>query len=214
MLIIAGEHVSSSVFEGHPLLGNRLVYLLCSRDMAKGSMLQVLQHVTKSSLGCRLSAPFCLTLLHPCKQFGNQHQLWIHSIWWAVITAPGTVAGLIATPTHSSVKQFHYQNSELMKWGGRDTWAKAKKEMGAGETSPIFFLFSKFQEHDWVICNKYCLTQIGPQLIGASLLHSVSDSSVLRISRLFQSLAVKARDQAVNLAPSQWDLTLVSHQGL
>lgn len=84
-------------------------------------------------------------------------------------------------------------------------------------------IISKFKDRDQVICNKYQLTQIVAQLIGASLLCSVSEfdfytlvySSVWWISRLFQSSAVMARDQAVNLAPSQWDHTLVvSHQGL
>lgn len=71
MLIITGEHVSSSVCKGHPLSGNRLVYLLCSSAMGhgRGDLLQMLWHITKKiSLGCRLSAPLCSTLLHPRKQ--------------------------------------------------------------------------------------------------------------------------------------------------
>lgn len=95
-----------------------------------------------------------------------------------------------------------------------------RNESGRDLTYLYFPSSSEKCKQDWVICNKYWPTQIGSRLIGASLFCNVSELDLYAlvywcwISRLFQSSAVTARDQAVNLAPSQWDLTLVSHQGL
>lgn len=58
------------------------LFICFAQDHGRESLYQMSRHFTKSSRGCRRPAPLCLTLLHPCKQFKNHHQLWIHSIWW------------------------------------------------------------------------------------------------------------------------------------
>ena len=128
--------------------------------------------------------------------------------------------GLIATPAHSSVKfsppEFRAdeirQEKYLDESQGEKNWVRERPYLFK------YFPISKFKDYNWAICNTNWLTHISAWMRGAFLLCSVSEfnfytlvfTAVLWISRLFQSLAVRARDWPVNLAPSQWDLTQMS----
>lgn len=76
--------------------------------VGRGGQLQMLQYGTIGSQGCRLSAtllPDAASSLQTVQKININYES-IPS-GGAVITAPGTVVGLIASPSHSSVKWFH-----------------------------------------------------------------------------------------------------------
>lgn len=183
MIIVTGWHI--------------LVSLYCEMVRLLFSFYKMLRGLQTFNTLLLLDAPFLQTVK-------NQHQLWIHSIWWT-----GQPLRLTALSNGFSIRIQSWWNEagETLRLKPRNTMNEEEKSLLSSYNSRG--MIKSFLNIDTLVMPDCLVEHFHMKIDCCTLVYTC-----VWTSRLFQSLAIKVRDWTVNLAPSQRDLTPESHQGL